>query len=398
MFLLLKKRKVLFYLFVVLAFCILVFGVYLLIEIFYTKLKGLMFVSTVFNNQNVQQKDRDLYLGKIWENRYFLVNLKTGETKDFIPDDYTLLAQHNYLHLPTFLILQKDGELFFYDVLNKIPKKIFISKENLRIKQDESVTIYPSITEKDKFIINIDKLNLSQQKSENASFEPRIMSSQTYLFDASKNYLVGMKNFKSNGCVLYDSKNQRFFTWLCGEGVGSSLPLYVSDMEGRIHNQAVSLDDFGFKQDDIAKVAVYYSNGLFFVFDTYKFSKIIILDPQSASLVKETYTFGDPIKLQIGQLYPYSISIDKGRNTIIIGGDNFILLLRFDNNKNIVQSKYILEKEVYANFIFVNEGKLYYQSQGDIRVVDLDTWQAERTITQSDSISERFLEITLFAF
>lgn len=346
---------------------------------------------TVSQTPETFTTNKNVYFGKGSQDKYSLVNVQTGETQEFIPTGYTIINQTEYQNFPTFLILQKDSDLFSYSVVNKITNSVFGSFNDLKLKQDEQVRVYPSITEKDKFIIRIDKLDLSQVSEFDGSSP--IISTRTYSFDASTNKLVSVASVKIGGCTEYDSKNQRFFTWPCGEGIGTSLPLSITDLNGKEQNQVITLEEFGRSKDDIGTIAVEYRNGLFFALSKGNVSKIVVLDPQLASPTKEIYQVNEQVKSQITESYPYSASMDRSRNTIIIGGNDFILLLRFDANKQITQSTYIPDKEIYANFIFVNDGKLYYQAKDNIRVVNLDTWQIEKSIPSSGN----FQEITLFS-
>ncbi len=346
---------------------------------------------TVSQNQETPVANTNVYFGKGSQGKYSLVNTQTGEAIEFIPSGYVIINQTEYQNFPTFLILQKDNDLYSYSVVNKITNSIFGSFNDLKINKDEQVRVYPSITEKDKFIIRIDKLDLSQVSEFDGSSP--IISTRSYSFDASTNKLIAIATVKFGGCAEYDSKNQRFFTWPCGEGIGTSLPLSIADLNGKEQNQVITLEEFGRSKDDIGSTAVEYRNGLFFALSKGNVSKIVVLDPQSSSPAKETYTVNEQVKSQMTKSYPYSASIDRSRSTIIIVGDSFILLLRFDANKQITQSTYIPDKEIYANFIFVNDGKLFYQAKDNIRVVNLDTWQIEKSIPSSGN----FEEITLFS-
>ncbi len=336
--------------------------------------------------------NKTVYFGNGWQGKYSLYNVQTGESQEFTPAGYTIIDQTEYQNFPTFLILQKDEDLFSYSVDNKITNSVFGSFNDLKLKKDEQVRVYPSITEKDKFIIGINKVDLSQGPE--FDYLSPIISTRTYSFDASTNKLVGIENVKVGSCIKYDSKNKRFFTWPCGEGIGTSLPLSITNLNGNEQKLVATLEEFGLSKDDIGLIAVEYRNGLFFALSKGGVSKIMVIDPQPANPTKEIYTVNEQIKSQITESYPYSVSMDRSRSTIIIGGDHFILLLRFDANKQITQSTYIPEASVYANYIFVNDGKLYYHAIPNIRVVNLDTWQIEKSIPSSES----FLEITLFAF
>lgn len=334
--------------------------------------------------------DPTVYFGKGSQDNYSLVNVQTGEIKNFIPKDYVLLSQFGYQMFPTFLILQKDDGLYSYSVENNIVNSVFGSFDDLKLKDNEEAIVYPSITEKNKFIIEINTLDLSQV-SDFTGLSP-ILSTRSYSFDALTNKLAATVNGIFYNCAEYDSKNQRFFTWSCGEGVGSALPLLISDLEGNTKSQIITEKDFGLTDDDL--IHVYFSNGLFLAIDNSNGIKVIVLDPALADPSKEIYTATTQANSQISDLYAYSMGIDKTTNTLIVGGNDYILLLRFDENKKITQSTYIPDKEIYTNFLFLNEGKLYYQAYGNIRVVDLNSWKIDKSIPSAGTRQE----ITLFAF
>lgn len=344
---------------------------------------------TVSQTPEIPAANKTVYFGKGSQGKYFLVNVQTGETQDFIPAGYTLLNQWDYQIFPTFLILQKDNDLYSYSVENKITNSIFGSFNDLKLKKNEQARIYASMTEKDKFIIRIDTLDLSQVSEFDGSSP--VLSTRTYSFDASTNKLVSIANGGFDGCAEYDSKNQRFFTWPCGEGIGSASPLSISDLNGNIKSQVIIAKDFGMPNDDL--VHIEFKNGLFFALNNSKDIKILVLNPSLVNPSKEIYTATAQVNSQISDLSTYSMGIDRSTNTLIIGGNSYILLLRFDANKQITQSTYIPDKEIYANFIFPNAGKLYYQAKDNIRVVNLDTWQIEKSIPSSGN----FQEITLFS-
>lgn len=334
-------------------------------------------------------ENKEVYFGKGWEGKYSLVNVQSGETKTFIPSGYTIINQHEYDQFPKYLILQKDNDLFAYNLENNLSNSIFGSFNDLKLKKNEQARIYPSITEKDKFFVVINEYNRNEEPGMGL---PTPLHTRSYTFDASTNKLVSVSNLDSSGCEEYDSKNQRFFTWPCGEGIGYSTPLSISDMTGKKQREVITQEEFGLTKDNIGPVAVKYENGLFFAQKKGTIDKVVVLDPQLANPTKETYVVNDAVKTQITEAYPYSTTIAKDKNTIIIGGNNFILLLRFDSNKQIIQSTYIPDKEIYANFIFAYNGKLYYQAKDNIRVVNLDTWQVEESIP-----STRSEEITLIS-
>ena len=267
---------------------------------------------TVSQNQETPATSKTVYFGKGSQGKYSLVNVQTGETQDFIPAGYTLLGQFDYQTFPTFLILQKDNDLYAYSVENKIVNSVFGSFNDLKLKKNEQARIYPSMTEKDKFIIRIDTLDLSQVSEFDGSSP--ILSTRIYSFDASTNKLVAIANGKFDGCAEYDSKNQRSFTWPCGEGIGSASPLSISDLNGNVQSQVITAKDFGMPNDDL--VHIEFKNGLFFALGGGKDIKILVLNPTQVNPTKEIYTATAQVNSQISDLYAYSMGIDRNTNTL----------------------------------------------------------------------------------
>jgi len=345
---------------------------------------------TVPQQQEVLTKNKAIYFGRSSLGEYSLVNVQTGEVQSFIPAGYTLLDELSYQMFPTFLILQKEDSLYVYNVESKSISNISSLSDNLKLKKNERVSIHPSITEKDKFIINIDKVDSSQVSDFNG-LSP-VVSTRVYSFDASTNTFATVPTKKIDGCFVYDSKYQRFFSWSCGEQTGSNPSLSIHSLKGNVQSQVITAADFGISNDGL--VHIEFENGLFFASGGEKDAKILVLDPTQTVPTKEVYTTTGDIGSKISNTSIYSINIDRDTNTLIIGSGSYILLLRFDTNKQITQSTYISEKGVYANFVFSNRGKLYYQTNDAIRVVDLTSWQVEKSIPSSGNFSE----ITLFAF
>lgn len=316
-------------------------------------------------------ENREVYFGNGWNGEYSSVNVKTGEIKALVPSGYKRVDQHEYNQFSKYLILEKDNDVFSYNLENNILNSIFEPSNDLKLKKGEEVWAHSSITEKNKFFIIITQYDLS--KEHERGILPTL-NTRSYVFDASTNKLVGVNNLNYSGCMRYDSKNQRFFTWPCGEGIGYSAPLFISDMTGQKQIKIIPPEEFECTEDNGDLVAVRYMNGMFFAYNKFMIDKIVVVDPQPVNPTKEVYVVGDALKSQMTGLGVNSIMISKDNNTIIIGGDNFILLFRFDSNKQIIKSDYITDQGIDANFIFVYNGKLYYKVKGSMQIVDLNTW------------------------
>jgi hypothetical protein len=339
-----------------------------------------------------------IYFGKGYEKQYTLVNMDDGQSKPFIPQGYSVVNQHEYSQFPTFLILQKDKNLFSYNVGNGQITNI----PSLALQTNESPNIEPSITEKDKFFIEIVTYPPDNIDEIGGTPPTKVRS---YFYDATANTLsnktnLGLENF--DGCVKYDSLNQRFFSWPCGEGIGSSAPLSIANYQGKAIKVVLSMQDLGLSNDSFAKLE--YNNGLFFGYGGQdNDQRIIILNPQSVEPTKTVYTINPSViaaqNKDATHSYldafnsPYSIALSTTNKTIIIGGGYSVLLLHYNEKNQIYEGKDLPDNSLYANFIFPYMGKLYYQSQdGAIKIINLDTWQLQKTIPSS-----RNEEITLFS-
>lgn len=96
-----------------------------------------------------------------FEGKYTSLAIDTGVVESFIPGDYEILSQHEYDTLPRFLILQKDNQLYTYDIQTRTTQEIFTEK--LSLIPNERVRVVPSISEKDKFFITINEVDITEE-------------------------------------------------------------------------------------------------------------------------------------------------------------------------------------------------------------------------------------------
>jgi len=340
------------------------------------------------------EANKKTYLGLSFGKKYFLVDFETGEKKEFLPAGYTLVNQHDYYPFPEYLFLQKEKQLFFFSLKNQKLSNLSELFPELNLEQGEEFRIFPSISEKDKFYISIEKYEPLPAESIGIS---KPVGVRAYFFDASQKKLTNSKAGHLEDCYIYDSKNRRFFAWKCGEGIGNSVPLYISSLDGNKLAELVSLKDYGYSEENLGAVDVLHNNEDFILLNPEKFSEITVINTINENIQKEIYR--PSASLTIDTFPPYSAAIDRENKTIVIGGADRILLLRYNNNNQIIESKSLPEKEVYAGFIFLHQGKLIYKSkdgsQKVIRIVNLSNFQKEKTIPLDASAEE---EITLISF
>jgi hypothetical protein len=326
-------------------------------------------------------------------NQTVFINIESQQIKNLIPSGYGLNYAFDLTPSPDYFILTKDNSLFSYNIKNQLLNEI-LATNNLKLKKTESSEIHPSITAKDNFFIIINE-NKQDNEPYGMGLPPEPISQRSYLFDASTNKLQSVVNPNFTWlreCFMFDSKNQRFFVYPCGEGIGTSIPLSVSDLKGNSRREIVSLSDFGLTKND-RMTAVEYNDGNFFMLSKKTLTKIIVVNTQLPEPAKETYTVSESVKNKLKDNYPYSTAIDIVNNNLIIGGDDYVLLLRFNNDKNIVDSVYLPDDRAYINFLFVSNGKAYYNNLTSklIRVVNLGKWKIEKTIKTDAAAGVTFL-------
>ena len=348
----------------------------------------------LINNQTSENSQKalgqDIYFGSSANGKYSFVNVVTKSQKDLLPAGYEIVAQHNYGDNPQFLILKKSNQLFSFSVQNGSLQKI----ENGTLKNAEDVVLYPSLTEKGKFYLAINTM----KNVENGMYSAVTTSSRKYFLDTAENKLrdagdislPGIGEF--SGCFVYDSKYSRFFIWSCGEGIGNTIPLSTYSLADKKQKEIIGAADFGKNNESIS---VQQGNGNFLAMSKSKdgFLNVVVATP-TENVTKETFQVTERVKNQLNETYPYSNLFIKDKKTIVVGGGSFILLMKFDDNNEVVESKYLTEPEIYANFIFTDGQKIYYKSKNQIKVVNLETWIVEK-ILPLDEGSE---EINIFAF
>lgn len=313
----------------------------------------------------------DVYYGRGFEGKNGFVNLRTGAEVALIPDGYVVKSQHSYNQFPAYVVLEKDGALYSFRFKDKALAPI----ADVSLGANDEVYVSPSLTEEGKFFLLFE----TYDPNEVGGMYPIAIASRSYFFDAQENALEPSVLDRTTlpSCYEYDSLRKRFLEWRCGEGVGSVLPVVEKDLKGV--EKGVLFSDADFDRSVAgAFVRVDYSNGLFYGMD----EKIVVWDPRTNE--KQTFAFSEDVRKTIDDdAYPYSITYDSGTKTIVIGQGDGVLLLRFDASGIIVAARKLAHEELYANFVFINDGKAYYDDglrSNAINVLDLKTWEIEKTI------------------
>ncbi len=331
------------------------------------------------------------YFAKGSAGKYTLLDITTGESKDFTPTGYTIVNSLGYSQFPSYLVLIKEQQLYAYNALSKETKKINI--DPLAAKQQAFPS--PSLSEKDKLYIEIATIDDSNELGASITTE-----SKGYFYDFTSSKLTEAQDSKipstkgGSTCYQYDSKYTRFFIWLCGEGIGNGTPLTVYDYVAKTTKEIATGNVPKYSHLEYSS-----NNGEFLIMPDAgsdgaggSYLGKIIRVKTDKNITQEVYTVSDKIKSQTAGSV-YSAMFIDGKNLLAIGGSKSILLLGYDSSKQLVSADSISEPNLYANFMFSDSQKIYYKSTDKIKALNLDTKQVEKSFT----VNKNDQEITLIS-
>lgn len=320
-----------------------------------------------------------LYSGKSF------INLQNEERQNFVPDGYELVSYQHGTDFPEYLIFKKNSKLYRYTV-----KTHDLAEMNIRaIAPDERPHVSLSVNDKKEFLITINK-----GRPVEGMIDFEIDSTQRFFYHAADNTSEEASNTykiveNHTGCRLYDSKNERMFTWPCGEGIGSAGPIMAFDLKTQKETPFITNGDLGLKEDDTFRV--WFDHGGFSLetgywgdkttTTTFSFADITGTKPHIT-----TFVFSEDFQKKIDALgkvnlaSPYSILWIKEKSILAIGFANGVYLATIDGKGNLSDAVKLNDDRSYVNYMYTLGNKLYYLTQNGIRVIDLDKKELEKTI------------------
>lgn len=308
------------------------------------------------------------------QGNYQLVNLTNGNKQtNIIPKDYQDVGRFNYNQFPEYLILQRDNNLYHYHIKTDSIKQI----RNLTVKQKESGNVFPSISEKGKFLISLGSYSSNHT---NAPDQVRRI-----VYDAENNEIERrIKNVRNLDCAKYDSKYNQIYTW-CGLNAANSLPIAKEDLDGSNREEIATLSDYGLDQSNIQKISVYYHDNSFIAFNREDFSKLDVISIDNNNTKTKNFQVSSKIQNKLKNLTPNTAAfsqINNDESIFLIGGYDNIALLKSSNGK-IKQVKLIKENNPTPRAIFTHKEKAYYISKKDkvIKVIDLEKLKVTNSIS-----------------
>jgi hypothetical protein len=173
------------------------------------------------------------------------------------------------------------------------------------------------------------------------------------------------------------------------------IPFDVYDLTTKVQQHIALPQDFGEKDALVSpSIQVRYSNGYFVIYPVGKINKIVIISPDK-DIAKKVLTVSEAIKEELNKKldniiyfeFSYEALFLKDRNTIVLAADaredngkeDFILLLRFNENNQIIDFKYIPVSGIMFS-MFSQDNKLYIFLENSIQVINLENWQVEKVI------------------
>ena len=90
-------------------------------------------------------------------------------------------------------------------------------------------------------------------------------------------------------------------------------------------------------------------------------------------LLKETFTVSDMVKDQIKSTVPYSAAFFHEQRSFVIGSDQYLLLLRYNDQLQIESAQRVPEPNAFAVTLLPYAGTLYYRTLDGMKQLDITT-------------------------
>lgn len=311
-----------------------------------------------------------VYLGMGYDKQYTFIHLADGKERAIIPEGYDIIGQTAYTPFTDYLLLNREDRAYRFTLADRSLTEL----PQVRINPGDHAWFSQSITEENKFYIYIEVYDPAIE-----GLQP-MLDSRSYFYDASSNIVTtsSLKDENFVGCFVYDSLNQKFFEWRCGEGIGTSLPLWSRSINGTQRTELISPKEFGLPEDDIG-IGVWYSNGYFVALG----NKLMTYNPLEAKPTKMMYERSDStanIFADIETGRPYSAIFVPETDTAIVGRSGAFTLMRLDSKTHTAIQPFEAGDIDYPNFMFIHNGGGIYLGNSSIKFVDLEHISVTREI------------------
>ncbi len=309
---------------------------------------------------------KPLFFGFKLNKNLYLWNKNLTKKELLIPANYSLVSEYTYSVFPDYFVLEKNRQLFGFDIKTKKLRKINLGKLN----KNNVATIKQSITEKDKFLITINLIN---------SFEKGdYLVDKVYKYSADTNELKEWKGFELPkypmlGTVYeYDSKYSRLFIWQSGEPIPSMIPLETYDLNTKKREIISSFDDFGVEEVnwwDLIMVHYFDKHFLLVPKNIDEHPNIVIVSV-GEKISKKVINIPENLSKKIGVQYAYSASVDEKLNMVVLANHDNIILLHFTKAglaDGVVKLKH--KDFLYINYPVIFNHKFLFLFRKDNRTI-----------------------------
>jgi len=334
----------------------------------------------------VEEKNTELKKGtyflldNVADGQKVALNLETKDTLEL--PNLTGYSVKNFRDInPDYLILEKDGQLFSYNV-----KKQELNSQAIVSAGDFELLIADSsISEPDKFLVEQYKYSEANFKS-GMVWELNYDSVVTYIFDAKKHETTIVRNAEYGACHKLDSKYNRYYVWSCGEGVGNVLPLLTVDLATGATQDVLDSQVF---HDNIidsrlldSMYRVSYYDGYFVSTSSVKdnMGQVAVVDARTKDIIVRKYEFASDALAQfnsiaVGASKQFIFNDDD--NSFIFIDSNNVLMLKTNDGK-IVTVNHVPSNNIHSVYTYVSDGKLYFMNtDGETKLNILDVKSSE---------------------
>jgi len=334
------------------------------------------------SSQTISKKNQSLSVVLAYKDKSGNFYLSDQNQSILVPLGYKLVSQYEYQTNPTYLILEKNNQIYTYNTKTKKIKPFALPSDKLN--KDEELNVYPSISEDGQFLVVIKKYS----SKENSDSKFPDYKTQVYLYDArtDKTERTSPKlnlSQTSVSCIKYDSIGERMFTWSCEEGMSFG-PLEAYDVYNGGQKPDFSFPTNSHHQEKLNDLNVYYNQGLFFVIN--QNNKITLIDPTVKDRFSEDLS---NFKIKIKDLKiplevaneinndprDLTVSYNASHQVLLINQQKNIFLIHYSNDL-IIDSKKISfpnsQGECKANQIFTIGQHLYITHKNNNQILDIN--------------------------
>lgn len=302
-----------------------------------------------------------------------LLSLNNKTTSLLLPEWYRILGQYD--DFPEYLILKKELNLYSYTISDWTINQILIDT----LDEKNNVTVYPSISEKDKFYIHVVDWYLVDGMLSYQSKETK-----EYFYDAETNIATARKSspvkdvydnllyyLHDSSWEIYDSESDIFYSW--EQWLWRFAP--IKKYTYKNHSTELVFDIPRDSSIDWNKFPhLKYHNWVFVVTDSIWFGTqevMVYTIPTSQNRIIKEY--------KVSNILPSNILwwkwiYKKENSTYILWLWEVLLILKENSENPILLEQYNGITFSSSHYTSVHDKKLILKEDWHIQLIDLESW------------------------